>query len=945
MERTSKKQTGWLLRVLVIGLLMWLGWAEGTPVAAADTVSIGTAAQLIDFANRVNTGETTLNGVLTADIELNKAINDDDTTNWSHWGETSPPDGLVPWTPIGIPTNRYTGSFDGAGHTVSGIYINAPSVTYQGLFGNVKSGATISNLGVIESYISGKNITGGVAGFMYGTISNCFNRGTVIGDTRVGGVAGTANSVINSYNTGSVSGNDFVGGVTGLGVDLINSYNSGKVSGNFCVGGVIGRQNAMDPDGQTSVSNCYNAGDVTVIDATSLSSENVGGVAGSTERINNSYNTGRVNGTKSVGGVVGKTPSIKNSFNSGTVTGTDDVGQIAGYEVAAPAASNCYYLAGEAATGIGNGGVDVAGHTEFKSPAAFASGEVAWRLQEGQPDPTVAVWGQALGDGGEALPLLKTTAPVYRLTLKKGDDSLYSQTYRNAVATSLPDIAGISWKDADKNLYAEITEAGDYTLYPWLTAAPTPEPMATVVYGTKLRDIILSSDSDPVSNWRWNWPAEDQDQILAVGNDRGFSARYRASDGLLAIFEADIVPEITPRSLNEVSISQPPNVVYSGTALEPPITVADSGAVITADDYIVTYSNNTSPGTATVTISGQGNYLGTVTRNFTITSGGGGGYTPPALSGISVTPQHISFDPSGQIAVDISGLPAAATVYYSLDGISYSTTPPAITRAGEHQLYLRISSPGYQDYTTQTTVTVAKQSPPQVSPIELPLPPQQQQPYTLLLGSGLPADRGLTQYQVGLIDDPGGLLDGPPIIAADGSMTCNFRRPLQTAADATTGPAEAALTGGADGLATAAPTVTITVLVTMENYQDTSLTVVVGEAAAFAGLLTLAADNQHYFYQYDDLNYSYLAAQLQPASATARMYQHFVDHHGQVVAYKDPYQGYLDYQALQAAYLQAQLSGQVFVLADYGASPEAVAYDGSVTAIRIVNRAGQISGD
>ena len=367
--------------------------------------------------------------------------------------------------------------------------------------------------------------------------------------------------------------------------------------------------------------------------------------------------------------------------------------------------------------------------------------------------------------------------------------------------------------------------------------------------------------------------------------------------------------------------------------------------MITADDYIVTYSNNTSPGTATVTISGQGNYLGTVTRNFTITSGGGGGYTPPALSGISVTPQHISFDPSGQIAVDISGLPAAATVYYSLDGISYSTTPPAITRAGEHQLYLRISCHGYQDYTTQTTVTVAKQSPPQVSPIELPLPPQQQQPYTLLLGSGLPADRGLTQYQVGLIDDPGGLLDGPPIIAADGSMTCNFRRPLQTAADATTGPAEAALTGGADGLATAAPTVTITVLVTMENYQDTSLTVVVGEAAAFAGLLTLAADNQHYFYQYDDLNYSYLAAQLQPASATARMYQHFVDHHGQVVAYKDPYQGYLDYQALQAAYLQAQLSGQVFVLADYGASPEAVAYDGSVTAIRIVNRAGQISGD
>lgn len=62
MERTSKKQTGWLLRVLVIGLLMWLGWAGATPVAAADTVSIGTAAQLIDFTNRVKLARRPLMG-------------------------------------------------------------------------------------------------------------------------------------------------------------------------------------------------------------------------------------------------------------------------------------------------------------------------------------------------------------------------------------------------------------------------------------------------------------------------------------------------------------------------------------------------------------------------------------------------------------------------------------------------------------------------------------------------------------------------------------------------------------------------------------------------------------------------------------------------------------------------------------------------------------------
>ena len=92
-------------------------------------------------------------------------------------------------------------------------------------------------------------------------------------------------------------------------------------------------------------------------------------------------------------------------------------------------------------------------------------------------------------------------------------------------------------------------------------------------------------------------------------------------------------------------ISQPTNVNYCGTAIEPEITVVDSGAVITPDDYTVSYTNNISPGLATVTITGQANYQGVVTRNFTIKSPAGGGTSLPQMNGIDVNPQSVSFDP------------------------------------------------------------------------------------------------------------------------------------------------------------------------------------------------------------------------------------------------------------------------------------------------------------
>lgn len=717
-------------------------------------IEIDTAAELADFGRYVNNGNTAANGQLTADIALR------DTAGWTLWGDTPPMD-TTQWTPIGSSSHAYAGSFDGAGYTVSGIYINAPSGDKQGLFGQVTG--SITNLGVSESYISGDQYVGGVAGNLVGTISNCFNRGTVNGGGPVGGVTGRVITLTKCYNSGVVSGRGLVGGVTGLGTNLSNCYNSGGVSGTASValvGGVAGRGD--------NLSNCYNSGDV--------SSDNF----------------------------VGALTCIVTNI------------------------SNCYYRTGSAAAGV-MFSADVAGQSEAKTAAAFTSGEVAWRLQNGQTVPADPLWGQRLTV--DALPLLKTADRICQVTFAAGNGmATEAKAYVNQNGTVTPPLAatGYDWQDSSQAVFSAATDVtGDISVRCEIAALPT----AAAVYGTKLRDIAFSGGSVPTANWSWSAPATDLDQLLAVGNDLDYPATYTPADAGFEIKNVAITPTITPRSLSEATISQPANVAYSGAAIEPPITVSDSGAVITPADYTISYDKNISPGTATVTITGQGNYQGEVTRNFTITAsgGGGGGYTPPGMSGITVTPHNISFDPSGQITVDISGLPAGATVFYSLDGSSYSTTPPAITRAGEYPLYLRISCPGYQDFSTQTTVTVAKQSPPQVSPIEMPMPPQQQQ-YSLLLGQPLPADRGLTQYQVGVIDDPEELLDGPPTIAADGAMTCTFRRSLSAADDGTSQQTAEAPARNADGLETAARTATIMVLVSMENYEDTTLTVVVSEA-------------------------------------------------------------------------------------------------------------------
>jgi len=78
------------------------------------------------------------------------------------------------FSPIGNGSNKFTGSYDGDGHTISNLYIDRPSTNYIGLFGYIYSGAKIQNLGMVDVDVTGGNYVGGLVGFnnYYSTVSN-----------------------------------------------------------------------------------------------------------------------------------------------------------------------------------------------------------------------------------------------------------------------------------------------------------------------------------------------------------------------------------------------------------------------------------------------------------------------------------------------------------------------------------------------------------------------------------------------------------------------------------------------------------------------------------------------------------------------------------------------------------------------------------------------------
>ncbi|MBQ8833720.1 MAG: hypothetical protein IJ001_02185 [Oscillospiraceae bacterium] len=161
---------------------------------------ISNAGQLYWFAEKVNSGETAISAVLTADIVVNTGVLESQSIG-----------SFRKWTPIGISGKEYAGTFDGANHTISGLLCSEQYGSGIGLFGRV-SGATIQNVGIEDSSFAAEGAVGGLVGYAVdAVIRNCYNAGrsyTTYG-TGVGGILGAGTATIsNCYNIGQVNGSN-----------------------------------------------------------------------------------------------------------------------------------------------------------------------------------------------------------------------------------------------------------------------------------------------------------------------------------------------------------------------------------------------------------------------------------------------------------------------------------------------------------------------------------------------------------------------------------------------------------------------------------------------------------------------------------------------------------------------------------------------------------------
>lgn len=314
-----------------------------------ETYYVYNAEDLYYVADLVNSGKSDINIILADNIVVNENVLNDGALN----GDGSD---LREWTPIGNYDYGYTGTFDGAGYTISGLYFNNNGTDYIGLIGDLEEDGVVKNVGVVDSCFNGNYYIGGVVGLNRGTMENCYYTGIANAYDYCGGVDGYNYGIIKScHNTGIVNGNSYVGGIAGENNGSIeNSYNTGNINGNRSIGGVVGYNNSNT----ATIKNSYNTGDI-------IARDNVGGVVGYNYggNIEKCYNTGNVVGSDEfayIGGLVGNNGdgTVYDCYNTGTVETTGSYGILGGLTGCnGGIVANCYSTANIIANGeyIGGG--------------------------------------------------------------------------------------------------------------------------------------------------------------------------------------------------------------------------------------------------------------------------------------------------------------------------------------------------------------------------------------------------------------------------------------------------------------------------------------------------------------------------------------------------------------------------------------------------------------
>lgn len=221
----------------------------GYTIESDGSYTVTSADGLMNVAELVNGGKTDINITLYKDIDLT--------------GKE--------WTPIGTGySNKYTGTFDGGGHTIKGLTVTTND-QFVGLFGSIGYAGTVKNVMMEDVQITCNHrlgYAGGVAGYSWGTIENCSVSGSVSGTVYVGGVVGAQidGSITGCSSSATVKGMVDVGGVAGQtnsSATLTACYATGNVIieidpvKNISGGGLVGF------NGGNGVLACYATGNVT----------------------------------------------------------------------------------------------------------------------------------------------------------------------------------------------------------------------------------------------------------------------------------------------------------------------------------------------------------------------------------------------------------------------------------------------------------------------------------------------------------------------------------------------------------------------------------------------------------------------------------------------------------------------------------------------------------
>ena len=463
-----------------------------------------TADHLAWFRDYVNGGH------LSACAKIADDVKEIDMSSVCHEANTATNTEERSWTPIGNTDNRYQGTFDGNGKTISNLYINATSYEAgAGFFGYADAGSI-------------KNIT--------------FDKAKVnsIGPPcNTGILAGFAGSCmienIKTLASCSVEGNFYTGGIAGRAMgNILNCENRAAVKGNASVGGIAAEYKGKD----NSITSCSNYGAVT------STSSKVGGMVGSFEigTIQNCANYGDIAGRNFVGNLIGfiNECNLNNVLGAGNVTATSDTdfaGLLVGcidnssstasgilaYNSSAKLTINEIEQTGDAVKAIGKGSLTYPeGKNETDVIKAFTaeqlnSGEVAYLLNGSKSEGELA-WYQKLGTDAYPVLVAEEGNTVYNGTFNYCDGT--ASSYSNSSSDSeLIHVASATITspefDSAKHIYHMGCRNEGCTLHKYFADADGTLEAKAEDGKFYVKDLILTDDASLAINTQAKFTVKD----------------------------------------------------------------------------------------------------------------------------------------------------------------------------------------------------------------------------------------------------------------------------------------------------------------------------------------------------------------------------------------------------------------------------------------------------